>query len=105
MSSEKTTKQTIKKSMNNCPEAKEFQGLGKWGRSPREGHSSFSGSATGGRVGAGEGLCSHAPEMGEGAMSRFCARAAKLSLLQPPERRRGGGGLGLTVRGGVWDRR
>jgi len=43
--------------------------------------------------------------MGEGALSWFCARAAKLSLLQPPERRRGKGGLDLTVRGGMWDKR
>ena len=56
-------------------------------------------------MGAGEGLCSHAPEMGEGALSQFCERATKLSLLQPPERRRGRGGLGLRVRGGVWDTR
>lgn len=67
--------------MSNCPEAKEYQGLGGGESLHVEGTAGVGGAAClgstiGGRVDAGEGWWNQAPEMGEGAQSCFCEKAA-----------------------------
>lgn len=89
--------------MNNYPEAR-VPGLGERGTVSSGGHSCFSGSAREGGWALVKDYAVMLLEMGEGALSQFCGRATKLSLLQPPEKE-GKRRIRSESEGGVWDTR